>query len=261
MARQGCIFCGTKPTTLEHIVSQWTYDVFSQDPRGVPEKGEHRRYSSAGVERIWESAKPTITARCVCKGCNDGWMNDIESAARPALSAMIRGEHVILDQRAQDEVAAWLGLKAIVERYSNSPIKPVQPEWIAYYREHRCPPDTWHVRISRYLGARPVRIASGSITVRVRHNLVPFALQEPGLLFGIAIGQFCGQVLGANRKTVVAEDPLLFSQIWPHPLLRLHAPEGTYNDLVAWPPESWLSDSDFERYTYNITGKLPLSAK
>jgi hypothetical protein len=259
VASTGCIFCGSSPTSKEHIISRWAFDVVSKDPRGLPPLGQHTRYNEHGIQQVWESARAEFIAKCVCKGCNGGWMSGIEDAARPILSRMIRSEQVILDHQAQNDVAAWLGLKAIVERYSQSPTRPVEPEWITYFHEHHRPPDTWCIRIGRYDGNRPIRMASGPITMLSRHNLVPFILKSPGLLFSLALGYFFGQVVGVGRKTVLPKRPELFSQIWPHPLLRLDPPQGAHDELMAWPPQGWLADADLERYSYNITGEPPPS--
>ena len=261
MERRRCIFCGAHPTTREHIISRWIYDVIAQDPRGLPERGEQRRFSSDGGDRSWQTSKPNLVANCVCEGCNSGWMSAIEVSAKPMLSAMIKGEPTTLEPRAREEVAAWLGLKAIVERYSNSPIHPVEPEWIEYYREHRRPPAEWNIRISRYLGAHPVRTYSGSITVRFRQNSSPSIIQESGLLFSVAIGQFWGQVLGTVHEMTIGDGRRRFAQIWPERPQRLPTSGGTPSALVAWPPEGWLDDSDFERYAVNATGEAPQCEK
>jgi len=237
----------------------WAYAVVAQDPRGVPTMGEHVRYNDKGVQLRWEGKEPAITANCVCENCNGRWMNEVEDGVKPILSAMIRDEQITLDLQAQSALASWLALKAIVERQSQSPIRPVQPEWIAYYREHQQPPDTWCIRIGRYVGNHCARLASGPVSILGRHSLVPFVIKRPGLLFSIAIGYFFGQVIGAGCRMPLPEMRELFSQIWPHPLLRLGQLQGAYNDLVTWPPKNWLTDADFVRYTYNLTGEPPPS--
>jgi hypothetical protein len=186
-------------------------------------------------------------------------MNEIEDRAKPTLSAMIKNEPVTLDLQQQAALASWLTLKAIVERHSQSPIHPVEPKWIAYYYKHRRPPDTWCIRIGRYVGNHPARLAGGPISILGQHTLVPFVIKRPGLLFSVAIGYFFGQVIGASYKLPLPELPDLFFQIWPHPLLRLGKLQGTYDDLITWPPKNWLSDADFIRYTFNLTGDPPPS--
>jgi hypothetical protein len=253
MARDGCIFCGAKPTTQEHIISRWCYEIMCEDPRGIPAQGKHVRWNSAGVMQSWESAKPEFIANCVCGGCNCGWMNDIEQAARPALSAMIRDEPITLDRLTQNTVATWLGLKAIVCQYGQSPPQPVRREWLAELFESRRPPSTWQVRLSRYVGNHPARVATGTGVYHARHTLSPFPIQQPVLVCGIAVGYFFGQVVGIASQTVIPTPNGLFMQIWPHPLLRLDKTNVANDELVAWPPQRWLNDSDVVNYSRNIT--------
>lgn len=253
MARQGCIFCGATPTTQEHIVSRWCYEVVSEDPRGVPAKGVTTRSNSKGVLQKWTSAKPEFIANCVCGRCNNGWMSDIEDAAKPALAGMIRGQAIVLDRPMQDRVATWLGLKAIVNQYGQSPPQPVRKDWLEHLFERRRPPNTWQMRLSRYDGDRPVRMASGEGTYYAKHTLSPFPIQQPLLVFGVAIGYFFGQVIGTPSQTVIPTPAGLFIQIWPHPLLRLDVTGVSRDERVGWPPERGLDDSDVENYSRNVT--------
>ena len=253
MARDGCIFCGTKPTTNEHIVSQWCYDVVSEDPRQVPAQGVATRYNSQGVQQQWKSARPEFTANCVCSKCNNGWMNDTEGAVRPALTPMIRGQSIVLDRPMQDAVATWLGLKAIIYQYGQSPRWSVRKDWLDYLFEHRRPPSTWQVRLSRYVGDRPVRLAGGEGVYHAAHTLSPFTVEQPLLIFGVAMGYFFGQVIGLPSQTVIPTPTGLFMQIWPHPLLRLDQTNLAHDELVAWPPERWLDDANVENYSRNVT--------
>ncbi len=255
MVRNGCIFCGNRPTTREHTIPRWAYGVLSEDPRGIAPDSAHSRHSSTGMQQDWRSANPIdFVANCVCKACNSGWMSDIETAAQLAISAMIRGEPVALNRQNQDQVAAWLGLKAIVQRYGQSPPLSVPREWLDHYHTHHRAPDSWTMRISRYAGDRVVRMTGADGTAIIRNSLAPFPVQQAALMFSIAIGHFFGQVLGVRQQTAVGGDQRLFAEIWPHPILRLGTAQLVSPDLVAWPPEGSLNDSDFDRYGRDPAG-------
>lgn len=132
--RQGCIFCGASPTSNEHVIPKWAAKTVEQDPRGIAEDSLHQRFIQAKGQAIkkqfeWVSKKPVdFTANCVCSACNGGWMEGIEAAARPIVTRMIQGGTISLSRDAQDIVARWLALKAIVERYSRSPIMPLRAD-------------------------------------------------------------------------------------------------------------------------------------
>ena len=113
----GCIFCGGSPTTKEHIFPKWASEVLKEDPRGL-----HLPFGLSlvrdGVERTWEGAKEiNYTANCVCRNCNEGWMNEVEERARAFVAQMIRGDRVWLSRPAQKKVAAWCALRSIMARY------------------------------------------------------------------------------------------------------------------------------------------------
>lgn len=229
-----------------------------QDPRGIAEDSQHARLIEVKGETIkqfeWGSSKPVdFTANCVCSGCNSGWMERIEAAARPVVTPMIQGNTISLSRDAQDIVAGWLALKAIVERHSRSPIMPLRADWMDHFYKQQSPPTTWQIRLARWVGQVVVYMAGGDFDVQVRHVLVPFTIRRPGMLFTLGIGQFVGQVIGVDHQMALPAERDLFVQIWPHPLLRLVKTETPHGDLVTWPSERWLNDADLKRYSRDPT--------
>jgi len=258
MPRTGCIFCGSTPTTNEHVISRWAADVVNQDPRGIATDSRHARYADTDGERVelqeWGSKHIDFKGNCVCGKCNGGWMSGIESDARVVVTPMIQGaKNVVLDRDAQDIVATWLALKAIIERYSRSPIIPIRREWIDHFYEDRRPPSTWQIRLGWWVGQIVAHIAGGDFDVQIRHTLVPFPIKREAMVFTLGVGYFVGQVLGLDSQTNVPADSLLFKQIWPHPLLRLAASPIPVQDVLTWPPKRYLSDADIEKYSLDPT--------
>ena len=256
MTPSGCIFCGARPTTREHVISRWAAKVVKQDPRGIAEDSRHAHLmvseGKTPTRREWDSAQPVdFKANCVCSDCNSGWMEQIETAARRVVAPMIRGETVILSRADQDNVTRWLTLKAIIERHCRSPIIPMRADWIEHFRKELIPPTTWQVRIARWIGRVVVNMSGGDFEATVSHPLVPFAFRRPGLLFTLGIGQFLGQVIGVDYSLSVSADRNLFIQIWPHPLLRSVDAEASHDDLITWPAEHRLDDADLRRYSRN----------
>lgn len=70
----GCIFCGKRPLTVEHIFrSAW------KDMLVIPEgKGEFYQVKAGGMERISRYTPFGLTTKSVCAECNNGWMNDLD---------------------------------------------------------------------------------------------------------------------------------------------------------------------------------------
>lgn len=157
-----------------------------------------------------------------------------------------RCEPAQLSRDDQDIVARWLGLKAIIQGFSHAEA-PRDPEWIAYYFEHREPPVTWHIRVGRYDGEQQAFFGGAALDASIRHALSPFTWKRPGLIFTISIGHFVGQVIGVKQQAAVSLNPRYFSQIWPHPLLRAETPRRPHYQAEPWPPERGLDDPQLQR--------------
>jgi hypothetical protein len=70
----GCIFCGEKPLTVEHVFkSAW------KNKLALPEgKREFYQVKAEGAERIANDSLFGLTTKSVCANCNNGWMNDLD---------------------------------------------------------------------------------------------------------------------------------------------------------------------------------------
>ena len=81
-----------------------------------------------------------IKIRCVCGACNSGWMNQIEEAVRPDLTAMIQGNPVQLDRGRQRKLAEWITLKLMVAEHEH-PSGVVFPSEVnrAFYERRELP--------------------------------------------------------------------------------------------------------------------------
>jgi hypothetical protein len=252
---KGCIFCGKSPTTKEHVIPRWagkllarTKPLPSQPGRVVV--GVFERWSEGAKEDVKQKWRMNdaleITAKCVCAACNHGWMSDVENAAKAIVSAMMDDQRTMLNTAAQEKVAKWLGLRAIIGQYALPPGQAYR-EWAQAFAFEGCPPTSWQVRIGRYQGARPAFSHNTSLNRSIMHPLVPFVVKSPGFLFTVQLGHFVGQVLGVRQQNWVVPSQRCFIQIWPHPLLRASAPNVTQIVSVDWPPESWLDDSDLKK--------------
>jgi hypothetical protein len=106
------IFCGGKPTTKEHIWSEWMHPNLPSESDAREEflKTFAQRNSAVSHER----PGPVITKkiRAVCGDCNNGWMSRLETAVKPIILPMIRGDACTLDTEAQALLARWITMKA-----------------------------------------------------------------------------------------------------------------------------------------------------
>jgi hypothetical protein len=123
--KRTCIFCGSGSLTKEHVWSSWSEplirnaanvgrneDGYTVSPGEVrPKLVSRREIPEAAIDK---------QMKVVCGACNNGWMNDIESAARPIMTLMISGSSCDLDVFAQRQVANWVTLKMMIAEQNES---------------------------------------------------------------------------------------------------------------------------------------------
>jgi hypothetical protein len=94
----------TKGQTGQHSRITWQFDPFN----GPRERG--RKNATGPVQ--------TVKVRAVCGSCNSGWMNTLETSARPYMTPLITGEPVALDWEQTTTIARWIAMKSIVAEHS-----------------------------------------------------------------------------------------------------------------------------------------------
>jgi hypothetical protein len=87
----------------------------------------------------------------VCAECNNGWMSDIEAAARPILWPLIHAQGRRLDSDEQRVLARWALLKACVfgELHPQEQVVP-EAHCRHLYERGDPPPDGLCVRLATY---------------------------------------------------------------------------------------------------------------
>lgn len=151
----------------------------------------------------------------ICEACNNGWMSDLETAAKRLILALIRGA-LDLANLSDDErrtLAKWAGKTAIIESHC------VGAE---------CPVEKNYLRFMRTSGDVPGRLAVAAC----RTELVGFGHMQVGIIRDlIGGGKAAGNiVMIALPKLAFAcgfpmlETPYecrcvksLYTPLWPHP--------------------------------------------
>lgn len=122
-----CLFCERTKLTKEHLWPNWIVRLFKT--RVPPRKGIYRltQYHKGVPIRTWSTNRITAEARVVCKSCNENWMSDLESHAKPFLIPLIQGLRPVSPFTADEAcaIAAWLTLRSMVfESLRPPPNKP-----------------------------------------------------------------------------------------------------------------------------------------
>ena len=191
----------------------------------------HRRQSTAGgpFDQVFTVDEFSIRVKRVCEtNCNNGWMNDLETAVRPFLKPMIGGVAKPLYRGGQEAVAAWAAKTALALNLAT----PEKSAPLEHYREmnktHRPPPNTY-VWLAAYEMDGPIAY----------HHTTKLTLSDSrrsshGYATTLAVGHLILQVVGHIGIEDVAPvknlaGPLAKFQVWP------------FESDITWPPP-WVLD-------------------
>jgi hypothetical protein len=121
VAPRTCIFCQQpKPMSQEHIWGDW---LKAHIPLAM------NKHNMQAV-RINQPGEPTTgniflragdplrsTVKVVCADCNNQWLSEIQSRAKPFLIPLIKGERTALGTDAQQRVSAWCAMATMMAEY------------------------------------------------------------------------------------------------------------------------------------------------
>jgi len=97
--------------------------------------------------------------RIACVSCNTGWMSRLQTATKPILIPLIKGERVVLHRKAQSTLATWIAMFTMVAEYmSKDETKIGVPfsdrQWL---KDEQTVPPNWKIWIANYHGGRILR--------------------------------------------------------------------------------------------------------
>ena len=152
-----CLFCARGDLTKSHIWPEWAQKVIPATAKQYETTtGIFRTYTpNSPTEDVSRSLKPGSVAgrrpRNTCFACNSGWMRDIENHARPYITALMRGDRIILEPAHQYAVAAFLSLVAVRIDISNRSAHAIPPTDYQHLIQRREPGPSWKIWIMKYV--------------------------------------------------------------------------------------------------------------
>ena len=134
-----CLACGntSSPASREHVFSQWLLNEFGlQRVDGALQIHPHDRTSVQVRNRI---RLDSFKLKRICEACNNGWMSELESAAKPLILDVIRNARSLDSLREEERrvLARWAGKTSIVESHSIGAECPVSSECLKRIRVNR----------------------------------------------------------------------------------------------------------------------------
>jgi hypothetical protein len=167
-----CLACGITPSpaSREHVFSAWLLKEF--DPNASMALYRLRGDRSREQVRV-EIRLDRFFLKEICETCNNGWMSDLETAAKPLILGLVRGS-LDLATLTDDErrvLAKWAGKTAIVESHAIPAESPVNKSVLRFMRTNGDVPGRFAVAACRtnmgfahwYMGAIHELIGGGSV--------------------------------------------------------------------------------------------------
>lgn len=240
-----CIFCGEGKLSKEHIWANWLREY-------IPRPLEKHKVRSALImpddikEKVQvRSGDPhSRRIRCVCRGCNNGWMSQLQELAKPVLIPLIKGQATIINRKNARLLAGWASMFVMVAEFMNSEMVAVPAQDRAWLRLHKTPPSHWRI----WVGSHECTQIS-----KWNHNVVTLAHgeDEKG-------AQSYPPVPNTQTSTFLVGDQLLFhvmsSVVGRRLVSRWRHPKGIEAKLPLvwpfkgrafhWPPAGTLSDTE-----------------
>jgi hypothetical protein len=132
-----CVFCGATKTTREHAWPEWVRDEFQR-----PKLLNQRARGSSIDDRAFSAPPFTAIVNRVCAACNNGWMSDLETRAKPLLKPVFQGRGREIHKEGQRMLAAWAFKTAVMLEYTHPDARTItKAERTALYERHEAPSD------------------------------------------------------------------------------------------------------------------------
>ncbi len=129
MTAQGkqCVFCEallTKDTrSKEHVIPQWLMDFLNIRTQKI----QPTHFSTKGGASTRFHTIDGLLAGQICKGCNNGWMSELEIVAMPILKSLILGKSTIVELNENERriLSRWTAKTAFVLNSASNYLKNV----------------------------------------------------------------------------------------------------------------------------------------
>lgn len=171
-----CVFCEVNSAnSREHFYSEWMHELLPLGPEGkysgeIIDEHPKTRAVSKHDKRTKPGELYTKKLKVVCQSCNNEWMSQLDEAAKPHLTPIIKGHAITLDTPSLETVARWATLKAIVSEHDSggsnfvTPIEDrkafmangtIPPYFNIYLLSHQSPSRIGYVRTSHAVSLTP----------------------------------------------------------------------------------------------------------
>jgi hypothetical protein len=221
-----CIFCDGRVDSREDIWPKW---ILERLRIKGPITADIPKYKSWLIHDPKDGHK----SRCVCRGCNNGWMSDLEVGNKPLIGCLLQDIATPLDQSQQKALATWALKTAMV----TESLARAQRGYF-YTRTERhdlrtklsLPPRT-SVWLARYSGSGAIAMKG---TDAWSANDAPIPIH--GYVYTILLGNLVIQSMTVHAPSKYGDAAFNVSPKagpWEAGLVRVWPPDGRD---IRWPP-------------------------
>src|SRR5262245_28941269 len=238
-----CIFCRARVNSVEHVWPKWAMElVTSPDSRG------HVSWSR-GAEPpktfLANANSVDLQVRHLCKGCNNGWLSQLEGDVKSVISAIILDMPVVLYRNIQRIIAAWCFKVALIAQcggnnwfYSN--------EEATQFRTTLSPPES-HTAI--WLAKHTGEVTTFVAPVHLYPQLRPTDAPAVGYITTAAISHLVIQVMSVRRDAGMSA-----LRVSPGPWHDALIPVWPSQDEIRWPPNLTLDRAGLHALSARFSG-------
>lgn len=241
-----CVFCGSTPTTKEHVFPRWLNRYLPSQHQQL----EQARYGEGAFDITRSSVGFDFTVRKVCDSCNSGWMSRLENETIDVLHPMISGLALqLLSLKTQRQIAVWAVKTAMM--LDNTQVAPILPSvQLQRMRSHRAIPRNTRVWLGACNELYPL-VTCHTVRIELGNRKNPGVLHTGGFYSPLKIGHLCLYVY-FTPVDVTIQYPALYhaavARLWP--------PRGS---SLPWPPPVRSTDGEkFERFADTFWRDLAL---
>jgi hypothetical protein len=169
--KPACPFCGSDENLSgEHIWPDWL-GRYPPSKDTVEHKTRNRSRTAPPEHRAYLKRPYRIKASGFCAKCNNGWMSDLDNAAKPYVVSLMEGRSRSLHGPAQRTLSRWVILKTLAFSHTERERTIDQRYYDAFYEARASdPPPCFEVFIARYVG---------TVTHGIAHVAAMDPVEEP----------------------------------------------------------------------------------
>lgn len=247
------MFCDSRERmTSEHVFPQWISRLIEGKAPMMEHNREVVRARHAPQADTYLQPVFQQKVRAVCADCNNGWMSDLERAAKPLLMPGFDGRGRAFHAEGQRTLAAW-GFKTalMLGEVFRGEATGVPRAHQVHLREHGEPPAAVGVWLSAFGGPEPASFRAAGMAISRPGERVTDEDEPNVYVFTFHIGPFVFQSFGVVDADAIRINPaetvvgdLRVHQLWP------------FRRSLTWSPRAALTSPELIALSEAIYNEL-----